>query len=212
MSALLTTDHLIACPACGVVHQFQNLMPKTQARCQRCETVLYRYHPYWQSQSEALWLAACILFVISNSFPLFMMRTQGMMQELSMLRAVTAFWQGDLYLISALLALNLLLLPLLELVIVGWVLLTLRLQWQAARALLLLRGLQEFKPWGMLEIFMLSTLVALIKLGDLASLVMEIAFFSLSLQIIVIALLNRAFEPFWVWRTLGQLKQTQTPS
>ncbi|MBK8454125.1 MAG: paraquat-inducible protein A [Thiofilum sp.] len=207
-----TIDHLIACPECGVVHQFQKLPPKTHAHCQRCGTTLYRYHPHWQNQSWALWLTSSVLFIISNSFPLFMMRTQGMMQELTIIRAVNAFWHSDLYLISVLLALNLLILPLLELMIVGWVLLTLTLQWQAHTALLGFRLLQEFKPWGMLEVFMLGTIVALVKLGDLASLVMEVAFVSFSLQMVVIALLNRAFEPFWVWRALGQLKQAHYQS
>lgn len=59
---------------------------------------------------------------------------------------------------------------------------------------------------------MLGTIVALVKLGDLASLVMEVAFVSFSLQMVVIALLNRAFEPFWVWRALGQLKQAHYQS
>lgn len=200
----------IACSECGVVHQFQSIPTKTHAVCQRCGTILYRNHPHWQTHSRALWLTAVILLIISHSFPLFVMRAQGMTQELTIIRAVTAFWQSDLYLISILLALNLLILPAMELVIVGWILFTLQLKWRAQPALNLFRYLREFKPWGMLEVFMLGTIVAIVKLGDLASLVMGIAFVSLSGLIIVLAALNTAFEPFWVWRTLGQLKHDQT--
>lgn len=108
-----------------------------------------------------------------------------------------------------LLALNLLILPLLELIITGWILFTLQLKWRAQTALTLFRYLREFKPWGMLEVFMLGTIVAVVKLGDLASLVMGTAFAAFALHIIVVAALHTVFEPFWVWRSLGQLQRMQ---
>jgi len=137
------------------------------------------------------------------------MTTQGMLQELTLIKAISAFWQSDLYLISVLLVFNLLILPLLELLIILWVLVTLIYKTLATPAAYLMRWLQTFKPWGMLEIFMLGALVALVKLGDLATLVLGLAFWSFSIQIIVLAALHSVFEPFWVWRALGHLQTQQ---
>lgn len=92
MTTLTSTTHdLVACPECGVIHQFQTLTPKTHASCQRCGTTLYHHRPLWQTHSWALWVTAVVLFIISNSFSLFIMRTQGMTQELTIIRAVNAF-------------------------------------------------------------------------------------------------------------------------
>jgi paraquat-inducible protein A len=56
----------------------------------------------------------------------------------------------------------------------------------------------------MLEVFMLGVLVAVVKLGDLATLIVGTAFWSFAGLVLVMAAATALLDPFVVWRELGR--------
>jgi paraquat-inducible protein A len=61
------------------------------------------------------------------------------------------------------------------------------------------RLVQTVRPWGMVEVFMLGTLVALAKLSHIAAVLPGIALWSFGALMFVLAAAAASFEPrdFW---------------
>jgi paraquat-inducible protein A len=185
------------------LHRFQPIAPGKTASCTRCAAVLYRNRPRMEETALALTLAALLLFVVTNVLPLLSLRSQGGEHELHLLGASLAFWGQGYYVLAVLIELNIIIFPLVELFSLLVVLLTIRYQWKPDLAIFLYRWIRELKPWGMLEVFMLGVLVAIVKLGDLAMLIVGPAFWSFTGLIVVMAAANAILDPFCIWRKLG---------
>lgn len=192
----------IACPECGQLHQYRPVEPGKTATCTRCSAVLYRNRAHMFDTALALTLAGLILFVLSNLFPLIGLRAQGVEQELHLFGASLVFWQQEYRLLAVLMVLNLIIFPLFELISLLIVTLSIRLRWEPSLAIFLYRWMRVLKPWGMLEVFMLGVLVAVVKLGDMATLIIETAFWSFAGLIVTMAAATALLDPFMVWRAL----------
>lgn len=198
----MTITYRFACTHCGQINIYQAIQNGEEACCVRCSSVLYRQRNYMFDASLALIFTGLILFVMTNAFPLIALKAQGVTQELTIWKATAAFWEQDYYWLSVLLALNLIIFPLFELLGLLWVLLTIRFAWQRQRAIQIFRWLSEVKPWGMLEVFMLGLLVAVVKLGDIAVLVVGSAFWAFIFLVLSIAALTANLDRFTIWRAL----------
>lgn len=199
-----------ACTHCGQVNNYQALANGEEACCARCLSVLYRQRISMLDTSLALIVTGLILFVLTNAFPLIGLRAQGVTQELTIWKATAAFWEQDYYWLSALLALNLLIFPVFELLGLAWVLLTIRFKSQPYWAIQIFRWLSELKPWGMLEVFMLGLLVAVVKLGDIAVLVIGPAFWAFIFLVLSMAALTANLDRFTVWQALKACPQDRS--
>ncbi|MFZ1388152.1 MAG: paraquat-inducible protein A [Thiolinea sp.] len=195
-----------ACTHCGQLHDYQAIADGDEACCSRCFSVLYRQRKFMLATSLALVITGLILFIMANAFPLIGLRAQGLTQELTIWKATAAFWGQDYYWLSALLALNLIIFPLFELLGLLWVLLTIRLAWQPHLAIQIFRWLSEIKPWGMLEVFMLGLLVAVVKLGDIAVLVIGPSFWAFVFLVISLAASTANLDSFTIWQALKACK------
>lgn len=200
---------MIACPDCGQLHRYQPLVKRQQACCSRCQSILYRHRPHFIQKHIALNLAAIILLMMTHAFPLLALSAQGLVQELTLLKSVQAFWESDWYSLAAIASLNILILPVVEIGILMWVFLSLQWQWSANVAIALFRWFFRMKPWIMLEVFMLGTIVALVKLGDVANLVIGVSFWAFCALIVVMTVDKALLDASTVWHELGKLKQAQ---
>jgi paraquat-inducible protein A len=152
----------------------------------------------------ALTLTGLLLFALTNIFPLLGLRAQGVEHDLHLFGASVAFWGQDYHLLAILIVLNIIVFPLFELLSLLIVLLTIRFGWRPQLAAFLYRWLRELKPWGMLEVFMLGVLVAVVKLGDMATLIVGTAFWSFAGLIVVMTAATATLDPFTVWTGLGE--------
>lgn len=197
----------IACLECGQLHRYQPIARGKTATCKRCGSVLYRNRAHMLESVLALTSAGLLLFILSNYFPLLGLRAQGVEQDLHLFGASIAFWGQGYHVLSGLIMLNTIVFPLSELVSLMIIMLTVRFRWEPGLAIFLFRWMREIKPWGMLEVFMLGILVAVVKLGDLATLIMGTAFWSFAGLIVTMAAANSVLEPYMIWRALGDCKE-----
>lgn len=197
---------IIACPECGQLHQYSTLATGEVGRCTRCSTILYRNRPHMFEAVLALVVAGLVLFPLSNLLPLLGLRSQGVEMELHLFAASVELWHQGYELLALLISLNTIIFPLFELLSLLVVLLTIRFAWTPQPAIFLFRWMRELKPWGMLEVFMLGVLVAVVKLGDMATLIVDTAFWAFAGFIVIMAAANTMLDPFSVWRELRKLR------
>ncbi len=196
------TPSYVTCLDCGLAHHYRPIAAGEIAVCQRCDAVLYRNRPYMAQIALALTVTGLILFVLTNSFPLLGLTTRGLMHEITLIGAGVSFWQQGYPILSVLLMLNIVIFPLFELLAQLWIFLTLQRRWKPDIALFLFRWIHELKPWGMLEVFMLGMLVSVVKLGDVATLILGPALWSFAFLILTMAVTSATIDDFSVWSQL----------
>ena len=195
--------HVVACHDCDLLNQFPDEVTATLL-CARCGAVLHRHKPNSIDRSLALTFSALTLFIVALCFPFLAMKSGGFVQETKLLTGIRELWRQDLYGLATLVLLTCVLIPLGQ--IAGLLYLLAPLKWNlpAPHAIRVFRLLRHVAPWGMLEIFMLGILVALVKLGKMATIVPGISVFAFGLLVLVMAAAISALDPPLLWARLDR--------
>lgn len=194
-----------ACPDCDALQRDVALAPGGTAACWRCGAVLYRSNTYGIERTLALTLAALAMFVLALSFPLVGLDLQGSRNSTSLWGAVATLWLQDVRLVALLVFATTMLMPALDLGAMLWLLLPLALSRRPPGARYVLRALLALRPWGMVEVFVLGVLVALVKLSHIASVLPGVALWSFGALIGLFAAAASSFDADRVWRRLERL-------
>jgi len=200
---------MIACPECDALQQEPRRVPRgTSVRCWRCQSVLLHESRRGTDYVFSLIVTGSILFLIGNAFPLVSLEAGGNGVTTTLFGACMHLWGQDLQLVAALVLVTTILAPAFDLSAMLYLTLGV-LRVDAGRAFemppfsaTLLRAVQVVRPWGMLEVFMLGALVSIVKLGQMASVVVGPALYSIGALILVLAAANSAFNPREVWSRL----------
>lgn len=192
----------IACRECDLLLHEIPLRPGGVAVCPCCGAPLYRNTPDSLDRTLALTMAAAILFIIANIYPILGIEIQGNRNATNLYGAVHALWNQDMRIIATLVCITTMLIPAMELATMIYLLLPLRLGWAPPGIPLILRMLHCIKPWGMVEVFMLGILVSLVKLKDSAGIIPGVALWSFGGLTLLLAAVTVAFNPRDVWARL----------
>ena len=162
---------LVVCEHCDSVYRKHDLDHDEVARCGRCRAVLYRASRLDIDHLLALTLTAAIVFVIANVSPVIRITVGGMHNEANLLQAISALSQGSALIVGLVAAATLFLVPLLQIVLLGWVLLFARAGRRAPGFGFAMRVLHHIRPWSMTEVFLLGVLVAIVKLSGMLNVI-----------------------------------------
>ena len=173
-----------------------------EACCRCCGAVLYRNRPDSINRTFALISAAAVFFVVANVYPIMGIAIQGNRNEVNLLGAVDALWDQDMHMISSLVFITTVFLPALELGLMLYLLFPLSMRKVPPGLPLIMRTLQWIKPWGMVEVLMLGLVVALVKLTNSASIIIDTALWSFAILTLLMATAAGSFDPGDVWSHL----------
>ncbi|MDD2271709.1 MAG: paraquat-inducible protein A [Desulfuromonadaceae bacterium] len=204
------SPQLIACHDCDLLQQEIPLKPGCSASCSRCGAILYRNATDSINRTLAYTLAASVLFVIANIFPIFAIEVQGGGSEINLSGAVRYLWNQQMKSVSLLVVLTTILIPALELVTMSYLLLALKLRRIPAGYPILLRMINIVGPWGMIEVFMLGILVSLVKLTSSFKVIPGVALWSFGVLTFLYAATSASFSARDVWAHLGKKPGVET--
>jgi paraquat-inducible protein A len=149
----------------------------------------------------ALACAALILLVIANLYPLVGLNIQGQQVETTVIGAARQLWHEDMPAVSIMLLTTTVLVPLLELCVLIWLVLPLRMGRRPRGFVMLFRALRLAHPWAMVEVFILGVLVALVKLSHLADVLPGMAIWCFGLLMLILTALSVTFNSHLLWET-----------
>ena len=121
------------------------------------------------------------------------------MQETTLFSGVMALYEQGLWIVAAVVFITSILVPLLQLTGMLYVILPLKLDRRPWSLPLFFRIVSSFKPWGMMEVFMLGILVSFVKLAKMATLIPGIALYAFLTLIFVLAASAASLDPHIVW-------------
>lgn len=196
------TMPVIACHECDLLQRESEVPPEGVLRCARCHATLYRRHANSLDRTLAYALAACALWIISNSFPIVGLAVNGDLVETTMFGAVRVLYQDGMWPLSALIFITTMLMPACQALGLVWLMLPLRLGRTPYRADVVFRTLRVAQEWGMTEVLILGLLVALVKLSHIASVVTGPALWSFGALMLMLAAAASAFDARDLWTRL----------
>ncbi len=195
----VTESPLVACHDCDLLQREPGLPAGGVARCRRCGAILLRSHPRGPERSLALSLGALILFLIANLHPIVGLKLSGDFIQTTLLGAAQAMYLNDMALIAGLVLATTFVAPLAQMLALIYLLLPACLGRQPPLARRVFRGMTLIQPWAMVEVFVLGTLVALVKLAHLAKVVPGVALWSYAGVMLLMTAAASSFAPRDLW-------------
>lgn len=202
VACLMAAENVIACETCGLVQRVEALSKNTAAECFRCGTFLgVRRSSASLHATAALSLAALVLYVPANIYPILRMEFYGAHSDSTIWDGVVSLAQQDQWVVAAVVFMASLAVPLIKLaglfflVISSFLRRGRRLRWRTG----LYKLIDTVGPWAMLDVFLLAVLVSLVKLGELATVVPGPGLFAFTGVVVFTMLASAAFDPKLIW-------------
>ena len=199
----LPLDELIACHECDLLMRRPQLVDGERAECPRCGYELYSQRHQVVRRSLALVLAALLLYVPANFLPIMQLNLLSQTTEDTVWSGVVGLYESDMQGVAVVVFLCSMVVPLLKLLCQLLVLLS--IAWNIGRGygLLFYRIYHHLRDWGMLEVYLMGILVAIVKLADIADLSLGIGLVCFVALLLVQVWLEVTMSPHQIWRALS---------
>lgn len=122
----------------------------------------------------ALTVAATVVYVMANACPIIRISFKGLHNEATLWQSMAALAHGPATLIAVPAALAVVVVPLLHMMLLGWVLLYARQGRRSPGFRTVMKLLVALRPWSMLEVALVGILVSVVKLAGFLHVVPDI--------------------------------------
>ncbi len=199
----LPVEQLIACHECDLLMRKPVLQDGESAECPRCGYELFSHRHHVVRRSLALVLTALLLYVPANFLPIMQLNLLGQTSQDTVWSGVLGLYESGMQGIAVVVFLCSMAVPLLKLLCQLLVLLSIRLDFGRGYGLLLYRIYHHMREWGMLEVYFMGILVAIVKLMDLADLSLGLGLFCFIALLLVQVWLEVTMSPHQIWEALS---------
>lgn len=190
------------CTVCElVVPRAAALKDRRHWRCPRCTAVLRARKPESIQRTWALVVTAGILYLPANLLPIMTVTSLGRTQSDTIMSGVVFLLTHGMWPLAAIVFVASVFVPLLKLLILVFLLVSVqrRSQWRARERSRLYRITETIGRWSMVDVFVVTVLVALVRLGTLASVEAEAGALFFCAVVVLTMLAAAAFDPRLIW-------------
>lgn len=199
----LPLDDLVACHECDLLMRKPELAHGEKALCSRCGYELYAHRHNVVQRSLALVIAALLLFVPANFLPIMQLNLLGQSSQDTVWSGVLGLFNSGMQGVAVIVFLCSMGIPLLKLLCQLTVLLSIHFDVGRSYGLLLYRIYHHLRDWGMLEVYLMGVLVAIVKLADMAAMTIGIGLACFVALLLVQVWLEVVMSPHQIWQALS---------
>jgi paraquat-inducible protein A len=192
-------DNYIICHKCHTIHRKIPIRNGSKALCSRCKMALYRKNDRLVEQGLALSIAGLILFILANIFPLIKINILGTDSFITTISMIVSLLDSGYYIVSLFILYLIIIFPIMIFIIYisTFTLLKLKRGRVLTKELLILLG--NIEPWHMSDIFLVSILVSIVKLFDMAKIYIGISFWALFAFVLINIYISRNIHLGELW-------------
>ena len=193
----------ISCRTCGLVQRLVELPPGTVAECARCSATLGGQKRHSLARTAAFSLAALVFYAPANLYPVLQMDLYGVHSENTVWQGCVALFEQGQKAVAVVVFVASILSPVLKLL--GLFFLTAMTavgsrRWRRGRTWIY-KAVEVIGPWAMLDVFLVAILVALVKLGELATVLPGRGLIAFAAVVVLTILASTSFDPALIWQT-----------
>ena len=189
---------LVSCHACD---QLYRMREAGHPVCARCGAALHKRIPGSIATGWALTIAACILYIPANLLPIMTVIHFGQGEPSTILSGVILLAEAGMWPVAALVFFASVAVPVMKLVCLTYLMLSVQNQavWRPRDRTLLYRVVEAVGRWSMVDIFMISILVALVSLGSIATIEPGAGAVAFAAVVIITMIAATAFDSRLIW-------------
>ncbi|HKS13274.1 MAG TPA: paraquat-inducible protein A [Pseudomonas sp.] len=196
-------DELVACHECDLLMSKPTLRTDEKAHCPRCGYELFAHRHNVVNRSLALVLTALLLYVPANFLPIMQLHLLGQSSDDTVWSGVVGLYNAGMQSVALVVFLCSMAIPLLKLLCQLAVLLSIRLGVGRSHGLFFYRIYHHLRDWGMLEVYLMGVLVAIVKLADMAELSLGLGIVCFISLLLVQVWLEVVMSPHQIWAALS---------
>ena len=191
----------ISCHSCHLLCRIDYSKIGESLVCPRCGSTLHQRKPNSLKRTWALVLAALIFYIPANLLPVTVVISLGKAQADTIMSGVIYFIHTGMWPIALVIFVASILVPMLKLIILIFLLITVQRKsaWRPKDRTRLYRITEAVGRWSMVDIYVVTILVALVNLGNLATIKAGpgAGFFAAVVVITMFAAMS--FDPRLIW-------------
>ena len=196
---------LLSCPVC---HLLVRMPPEGEdngpfGKCPRCGETLYLRKPDSIARTWALIIAALICYVPANLIPITSVTSLGNVQTDTIMSGVMYFIATGMWPIALIIFTASIFIPVLKLVILSFLTISVQCRsgWRPKDRTRLYRIVETIGRWSMVDVFVVTILVALVHLGALANVEPRSGVIYFAAVVILTMFAAMGFDPRLIWDT-----------
>ncbi|MBE0614498.1 MAG: paraquat-inducible protein A [Burkholderiales bacterium] len=206
MSAAPTAARLglLACEVCRLVSRAPR--PGEHAHCPRCDASLHARKPASLARTWAFLIAAVILYVPANTLPIMDTSSLFGTQRDTILSGVAFLWTSGSLVLAVLVFFASIMVPLAKMLALT-VLATsvqMRAAWHPRTRTRLYRVIEFIGRWSMLDIYVVTILVALVQVNTFAAIHVGPGAAAFGAVVVLTMFAAASFDPRLIWDSLGE--------
>lgn len=196
---------LLSCDLCGLLSRPAPAQPRDQpSHCPRCRGALHARIPYSVARTWAFLIAALILYVPANLLPIMETRSFFGEQEDTIMSGVVFLWVSGSRGLALLVFFASIVIPLFKLMSLLFLVLSVQSKstWQIKERSRLYRLVDAIGRWSMLDVYVVTLLVALVQINSLAQIRAGIGAAAFGSVVVLTMLASHSFDPRLLWDSL----------
>lgn len=195
-------ENWIACKDCDLLIERVDTPPGDKALCPRCENPLYLRRQQGIERTLALAITGLLLFIPANLLPVMSLQLIGHETSTTIYEGSLVLFREGLYWTALLVFSASVVIPLCKLLLMLFVSGTLQLGRSSPLLPYAMRYYHHIDEWGMLEVYMLSVLVAVVKLKGMASVIPDVGLYCFIGLLLVTTLMSSLLDQDDVWEQI----------
>jgi paraquat-inducible protein A len=193
---------IVTCKYCGATQGLEDLQPGMTAECFRCGSTISTRISNSLARTAAFSLAALILYVPANIYPILRMESYGVYSENTVWAGCVRLFEDGQWFVAGIVFCASILVPLMKLLGLFFLVSTTRARsvWLQRERTWIHKAIEIIGPWAMLDVFLLAVLVALVKLKQIATVLPGPGLLAFTAVVVLTILASSSFDPKLIWR------------
>jgi len=180
--------------------------------CPRCGARVFARKPNSIMRTWALLLASIILYLPANLLPITISSSLGQSQSDTIISGVIYFLKSGSIAVGLIIFVASIFVPMLKILTLAYLLLSVQLKslWRPRERTKLYRLVEAIGRWSMLDIYVVTIMVALVKLGALANVEAGPAAIYFASVVVLTMLAAETFDPRLMWDVIEETHEQST--
>lgn len=195
---------LIGCHVCHMLVERPKGARHLVMHCPRCHARLHRRKPESITRTWALVIAAMIFYLPANLLPVTVTTYLGRTQSDTIISGVIYFIQTGSWGIAAIIFVASIVVPIVKLIVLSGLLVSVqrRSVWRPRERTRLYRLIEVVGRWSMLDVFVVTVLVALVRMGYLSTIEAGAGIVYFAAVVVLTMIAAMTFDPRLIWDAL----------
>ncbi|BCG63837.1 MAG: paraquat-inducible protein A [Methyloprofundus sp.] len=191
---------------CRSCHKLIPQKGQTMVHCPRCHSKVYPRIPHSFSQSWALLISGFILYIPANILPIMTLYKGGAIRTDTIMSGIINLINIGMTPIAIIVFIASILVPLLKMLALAMILLAVQCKRQCNVCIRtkLYRIVEFVGRWSMLDIFVISILLGIVKFNNMASVEVEPAAWIFASVVILTMLAAKRFDSRLIWDEINE--------